>query len=488
MTARRPTRIVTLPGRSVAELRSQIPVAKEGGGDWAEVRVDRLASGEVDRLAQLFPSPLPLLATCRSRAEGGEGPDGSEHRQPLLASLARLPFDALDLEVERDGPVAGVKAVVASIHAPVLEADGLHRRLASPSGPRWFTKVVLPATLREAIERIVPQLPAPGESSFVVHTTGGSGALLRAWAGAFGMAAVYCAMPGTAPGGVEPSQIPVDRMRAFEENGGPPRLFGVVGTPIVHSRSPDLHARWFADAGQRGLYVPLEVTSEEEFVLAVERLPSGGFSGLNVTHPWKAAALVVATSASPGATRCGCANTLTFEQGQVRAENTDLLAMLRRLEELRAEGRWEGSRLTVWGTGGAARATLAAAEAVSCEAKVVGRDRSAAERLAHEFGATAARWDEAGPTPLLVNATTVGRAGAEPLPPSAPGWLNASTTVLDFVYAPDDPVLEHIARAAGARYEGGWKLLVYQAAASYREWWGMDPSGAALEAVLREGA
>ncbi len=124
MTPDTPLLIVTLPGRTVEAVRAEVEIARAGGADVAEVRLDRWSTTERSRAAELFPSPLPLMATLRSRAEGGEGPDAPEERIATLEEATRLPFRWVDLEEARDGPMvasfpAGADAVrVLSTHLP----------------------------------------------------------------------------------------------------------------------------------------------------------------------------------------------------------------------------------------------------------------------------------------------------------------------------------------------------------------------------------
>jgi shikimate dehydrogenase len=483
-----PTRIVTLPGRSVDDLRAQLGVAELAGAELAEIRVDRLSGPERQRLAELFPAPIGLIATLRSRAEGGEGPDDPAERAGLLAEIAALPFAAVDWEGARDLPLRSEARTIVSFHEVALDSEGIRRKLSERFEGSWFVKVVVPATVGEAISTLLPVLPPAGENRFVFHTTGASGPLLRGWSEQLGMAAVYCSLP-TAAGidAVEVSQIPVDRIRQFTEAPGPARLFAVLGQPVAHSLSPAIHSRWFAAARRRGLYLALEIGSDHEFAEALPGLISGGFTGVNVTHPWKRLALELSEESSLGAERCGCANTLVFDAGSIRAENTDLVAVLRRLEELQSDGSWAGERLVVLGAGGAARATLAAAEAVGARATVASRRPEEAVSLAREFGQEARAWSDPVRCDLVVHATPIGRSSAGDPPPSISDWIAPAGRVLDFVYRPERTTVAEAAARAGGSYEDGWRLLVYQAAESYRIWWGVAPPERTSSELLQEG-
>lgn len=494
MSGPRPAIVVSLPARSVPEAVAEIAEARAAGADAAEVRVDRFSSAERGRLAGLFPSPLPLLATLRSAAQGGDGPNDPVDRAAELLRLVQLPFRWIDLEYGRDDalavqlpPEAKLGRIVSS-HLRANEFPRWAERRRELAGVEGVGKLVVPASVPAALGEMLPQLLASRDESVVVHTTGPSGPLLRALGRRLGAPFVYAALPVTAgriP--VEPSQIPVDRLRPFLEADGEPPLFGVGGRPIAHSMSPEVHGAWMRADRHPGLYVPLEFSDEREFLASVPLLAENGFRGLNVTHPFKSAAFEAATEAAPSATTCGAANCLTFREGEVAAENTDLAAILRRLEELRRAGEWDGDSLAVLGAGGAARATLAAARVLSAPATVFARRRDAAQALAREFGATVGDPHDPPRFSLAVHATSAGRAETGPLDPTLILPIGRSARLLDWVYRPAQPQLQELAERAGASYEDGWRLFIYQAAASYAIWWGDEPSPALIARTVSEG-
>jgi shikimate dehydrogenase len=493
-----PLLIVTLPGRTVEEVRAQVEVARSAGADVAEVRFDRWSAPERARLPALFPSRLPLMATLRSRAEGGEGPDDSEVRRPLLETMAAQPFRWLDLEETRDtallaSPGSPADALrVVSTHLPAgSAAPDLIRRVRERTVPGAIRKVVMSASIGELLEAILPALRATGLNSAVVLTTGPSGALLRAWAMKFHYPFVYASLPESpvpdAPLPVEVSQIPVDRLRSYFDHGGASPLFGVAGHPVAHSRSPFLHSRWMRAGRHAGIYVALDFATESEFVESLDPLIAGGFRGLNVTHPWKHAAFAAATRVGRGAERCGTANCLTFRDDEVEAENTDLVAILRRLEELRRGDQWDGKDLAVVGSGGAAAATLGAARELGASAYVMARSAEKARALAERLGAHFLDPSRTRRFALVVHATSVGRAETGALEAPLAELLEPGSRILDWVYSPTNRTVKAIADSADATHEDGWRLLVYQAAASFGIWWGEEPPTEEVDRAVAEG-
>ena len=119
---------------------------------------------------------------------------------------------------------------------------------------------------------------------------------------------------------------------------------GVCGWPVAHSRSPQMHNAALAAAGLddwRYLRLPLP---PELFAETVRALPAAGFRGVNVTIPHKHAALALADRASDAARAIGAANTLTFEDGAIVADNTDAPGLLAALPELARRADRAGAR------------------------------------------------------------------------------------------------------------------------------------------------
>ncbi len=496
MTALPPRIVVSLPGRSVQEVAAQIAAARDGGADLAEVRFDRWDPSERLRAAELFPAALPLLATLRSRAEGGEGPDAPEARTPELQRLVRLPFEGIDLEVRRDAaflrqlpPEAPHLRFLSAHLAEDASPRDVAELLRGEPSPDAVRKVVLPATVHAVLRELLPVLPAAGDGPRILLTTGPSGALLRAWSARLDYPFVFASLPRSRSSDppVEPSQVPVDRLRPFLDAGAGAPIFALLGRPVAHSQSPYLHARWMRAVGHAGLYIPLDIQSESEFVEALPALAEGGFLGLNVTHPWKSVALASASRVGRAAELCAVANCLTLRGEEVEADNTDLVAILRRLEELRSGGSWDGQELAVVGAGGAAAATLAAARELGVRAAVVARDPDRSGAVAARFAADRLEESELRPFPLVVHATTVGRSAGDSLEIPLDRLLAPGAHLLDWVYAPASPAVRATAERARATYEDGWRLLVYQAAASFGLWWGTEPPADELAATLTEG-
>jgi shikimate dehydrogenase len=269
-----------------------------------------------------------------------------------------------------------------------------------------------------------------------------------------------------------------------------PKL-GVLGQPIAHSRSPAMQSAALAELGldPEWTYEAIEV-SPDDFATVVARLPGKGFRGVNVTVPHKLAALALADRASDPARAIGAANTLTFTDAGVEADNTDAVGLLEALPE-----RPEGARALVLGAGGSARAAVWALRDAGAEVAVWNRTPARAAELAAAFDV--GHVTEPGTDfDLLVNCTTVGLAQASERPPTpadlkglpvAADAISERQIVADLVYGPHDTALLAAARERGARVVGGLEVLVRQGAASLRLWTGEDPPLEAMRQAAQPG-
>jgi shikimate dehydrogenase len=277
--------------------------------------------------------------------------------------------------------------------------------------------------------------------------------------------------------------------------GGRTAVAGLIGRPVAHSLSPLIQNAWLEAAGVDGVYVPLEVADAGAVAALVRGLRGGGsVRGVNVTAPFKEAALAAADRAEPAAAAAGAANLLLFEaDGTVLARNTDGVGLLHALK-VQSEINLRNATVLLIGAGGAARGAAATLlNAGAAEVRIVGRTRARAEALADGLGAGALHVSaeqataEAGRVTLVVNATP---PGAETLPALLNG-LGPSAVVMDMNYRPlRTPWLE-AAEGRGLRTVDGLEMLIGQAVPSFQAFFGrpppeLDVRGLALRALEKE--
>jgi shikimate dehydrogenase len=261
---------------------------------------------------------------------------------------------------------------------------------------------------------------------------------------------------------------------------------GVCGWPVAHSRSPQMHEAALRACGLDDWHYLRLPLPPELFAETVAALPAAGFRGVNVTIPHKEAALALADEASEAARAIGAANTLTFEDGRILADNTDAPGLIDALPRGYA---LRGRRALVLGAGGSARAVVwALRRAGVAEVLVWNRTAERAEALAAALGARAV--GSAAPIEVpevVVNCTSVGLAGeAAPFKalPLGADDLGAGSLVVDLVYRDGGTRFLDAARTRGADVVDGLEILVAQGAASFERWTGK----AAPRTVMREAA
>jgi shikimate dehydrogenase len=260
-------------------------------------------------------------------------------------------------------------------------------------------------------------------------------------------------------------------------------LLGVIGYPVAHSKSPQMHMAALRAVGLPWHYGRLPVPPER-FAATVRALPDSGYRGANVTIPHKVAALEVADERAPAAAATGAANTLFFlAEGGIRADNTDAGGLLDSLESSPA-----GLRVLVLGAGGSARAVAwVLREAGAAEVSIWNRTQQRADDLAAALGVRSV--ERPVDADLLVNATSVGLAPdtdeAEALRALHLDGRDPPPTVVDLVYGEHlTPVLAW-ARRGGARTVDGLEVLVRQGARSFKIWTGRDAPVDVMRAAAR---
>jgi shikimate dehydrogenase len=260
----------------------------------------------------------------------------------------------------------------------------------------------------------------------------------------------------------------------------------LIGWPAAHSRSPLIHHYWLRTLGIEGGY-NIEAIPPEGFAEFVLHLAAHGFVGANVTIPHKERALALSTP-DARARAVGAANTLWYEDGELRSTNTDVEGFINNLDA--GAGGWDkaGDAL-VLGAGGAARAVVfGLVERGIRRVHLVNRTIERARALADQFGASVhpATWDaiadllpRAG---LLVNTTSLGMHGQPALELDV-GLLPADAVVADLVYVPLQTPLLAAARERGLKTADGLGMLLHQAVRGFELWFGRRPE---VTSELRE--
>ncbi len=262
----------------------------------------------------------------------------------------------------------------------------------------------------------------------------------------------------------------------------------VIGNPVAHSKSPQIHARFAQQTGQDIGYERL-LAPLDGFEAAVHAFIAGGGRGANVTVPFKLDAFALADERSPRAQAAGAVNTLRFDRGRIFGDNTDGVGLVRDI--VSGGVAITGARVLLLGAGGAARGVmLPLLEQQPEQIVIANRTLAKAEMLVGEFpqagGQLSAMRFEAlsDACDIVINATSASLSAE--LPPVPPCVFSSQTFAYDMMYGLAPTVFMQMAAAHGARVRDGLGMLIEQAAESFFVWRGVRPDTAPVYQWLRE--
>lgn len=286
--------------------------------------------------------------------------------------------------------------------------------------------------------------------------------------------------------------------------------YAVLGSPISHSKSPWIHARFAAQTGQTMDYAAHQV-GLKELSAYLDQFIAEGYGGVNLTVPLKEEAYAIAQSRdweiSERASSARAVNTLRFDSnGWVLADNTDGLGLVRDLERHLHPGALEGMRVLLIGAGGAAQGVIGALrQAGVSHIRLSNRSLDKAQLIAdhwNKLDASVSEWLSVLPLSLLAEPQQIA-AGDEPHDVLDEIIINATSAslagegiaihesrfsraqiVLDMMYGAQPTLFMQAASQAGApKVADGLGMLVEQAAEAFFIWRGVRPQ---TEAVLSE--
>ena len=266
---------------------------------------------------------------------------------------------------------------------------------------------------------------------------------------------------------------------------GHTKIVGVIGDPVEHSRSPQMHNSALQEMGLDYVYVPFRVKAEE-LKSAVDGFRALNVVGINVTLPHKKAVMTLMDRVSEEAELIGAVNTMVFREGIVKGHNTDARGFLESLYEKGIDSV-EKMKVVVLGAGGGARAIVAglALENVT-SIMIANRTPENAVKLADDIrkktgvpmtGISLNESELSAPISkcdLLVSTITAGMDPTIKLSIDI-DWLQKDCVVCDIVYTPPETNLLKAAMDRGLKTVGGTGMLVHQGAISFQLWTGLQP-------------
>jgi len=251
---------------------------------------------------------------------------------------------------------------------------------------------------------------------------------------------------------------------------------GLVGQPVMHSLSPQIHNAAFLSEGVNGVYLPFEVKDAIQFFRRMvhprTREINWNLRGLSVTAPHKQTVMELLDWIDPQAKHIGAVNTVVVEKDQLRGYNTDAAGFVDPL--LHHFGSLADRRVAIIGAGGAARAAIWALQQQKANVTIFARDVVKAQSLAQLFNV---RCESLSPAlfagyDLVVNTTPVGSGAHIDQSPARREQLNGARCVYDLIYNPSETRLMREAREVGCETLGGLEMLVAQAKLQFALWTG----------------
>jgi 3-dehydroquinate dehydratase / shikimate dehydrogenase len=486
---------VPVTASTLNEAVRDIRLAAEAGADLVEIRLDYLASTDYPALVKA--SPLPILWTLRHASEGGKftGSVTEQIRELTLAAEAGGAYVDIEYRRWKEAGAAGMalaKTLAGKKMKLILSCHDFEKTpadivsLARAVEKEPCCDVVKVAGMAEQtadnffIFDVIRQVKKP----VIAITMGPLGAASRVLAKKLGAELTFASLgseKASAPG-----QLTIGQMKEefnWDALGPNTRPAGVIGHPVGHSLSPDMHNRAYRAMGLDAVYLKFDVAGTYEafadFIDGLRRRPWLDCMGLSITIPHKTHAIRYLHEnkgvIDPLAEKIGAVNTLVFGvDGSISGYNTDYVGIL---ETLRVSGgldhnALQGKRVAVLGSGGVVRAIVAAMIHVGASVTIFNRTEAKAQTLAEEFGCRWEPWEKrnSAGADIVINGTSLGmHPNIEDSPLEASG-IKTGTVVFDTVYNPLETKLLKIAQAAGGRALTGADMLVFQAVEQIKLW------------------
>ena len=258
-------------------------------------------------------------------------------------------------------------------------------------------------------------------------------------------------------------------------------LAGVMGWPVMHSRSPMLHNYWFKKHDLAGTYVPLAIRPEG-LAAALRALHPLGFAGCNLTIPHKQQAMTIVDEVDALARSIGAISCVVVRpEGSLSGTNNDCYGFIQNVRQEQPGWRADAGPIVVIGAGGGSRAVCyGLAREGAKEIRLLNRTFARAKEIADEFGGPikALPWEQRHEVlegaAMLVNTTSCGMVG-QPLLDIRLDKLPESALAADIIYIPLETPFLAAARSRGNRTVNGLGMLLNQGRPAWKAWFGIEP-------------
>lgn len=436
--------------------------------DICELRLDLLSPSEVCKAAD-FPSmvDIPVILTLRRVSDGGKCTLQEKARRSLLIeTMKNGGFSYVDIEddvkksdVEEAAHSLGMKVIRSYHDFEGVPADIFSRvhSLASRGDvakiavtPHSTADVMTLFRINEELKSVPKIIIGMGEwgvSTRILYKKMGS--ILTF--GSNGKA--------VAPGMISARELKyLYRADKLNENTG---IYGIVGNPVMHSLSPQIHNPGFQRINYNAVYVPFLSDSIRSFLTLAEMLRMRGFS---VTVPFKVDVVKYLGNITREVKQIGSCNTVVRVPNMWKGTNTDYYGFIHPIEKEIDDGKIKSA--LVIGAGGAAKAIVWALKMRNVRVMIVNRTKSKADELARLYGVGSDSLDNIsryeGKVDLVVQATNMGLHPYEDVNPASSFHFSGKEIAYDIVYKPKYTKFLLAAEKAGCALKFGWDMLMEQ--------------------------
>lgn len=469
-------------------------------GDIVELRLDYLDQNECGSALSFLRGYLecdqtPTVLTFRSTEQGGQTSTDSGGRYRLWTSLAGVSTSALlDWELDLalrfaaeqpsgESPIDWSRVICSYHDFRGLPSDlvQVYERMAAT--PARILKIAVQAddaTDCLPVFQLLERAQSEGRDLIAI-AMGQAGIMTRILGPSRGSFLTYASSDeesSTAPGQLTARELHevyrIDRIDSQTE------VVGLMGMPVRHSLSPQIHNAAFATAGENAVYLPFEVHDADQFMRRMSHPRSRelewNLRGLSVTAPHKSVVMSSLDWIEPAAKAIGAVNTIVVRDSELHGYNTDAAGFVGPLKH--EFGSLQEARCGIIGAGGAARAALSALRSEGADVALFVRNSRKNQTVAAELevecldvsGASFAGFD------IVVNATPLGTRGvSERETVAIAEQLRGVRLAYDLVYNPLETRFLREARQAGCETLGGIEMLLAQAVEQFKIWIGREP-------------
>ena len=436
--------------------------------DICELRLDLLSPSEVAKAAD-FPSmvDIPVILTLRRVSDGGKCALQEKARRSLLIdTMKNGGFSYVDIEddvkksdVEEAAHSLGMKVIRSYHDFEGVPAD-IFSRVHSLASRGDVAKIaVTPHNTADVMTlfRINEELK---DVPKIIIGMGEWGVATRILYKKMGSILTFGSNgKAVAPGMISARELKLlYRADQLNDNTG---IYGIVGNPVMHSLSPQIHNPGFHKIHYNAVYVPFLSESIRSFLTLAEMLRMRGFS---VTVPFKVDVVKYLGNITREVKQIGSCNTVVRVPNMWKGTNTDYYGFIHPIEKEIDDGRIKSA--LVIGAGGAAKAIVWALKMRNVKVMIVNRTKSKADELARLYGVGSDSLDNIsqyeGKVDLVVQATNMGLHPYEDVNPAEKFHFSGKEIAYDIVYKPKYTKFLLAAEKAGCSLKFGWDMLMEQ--------------------------